>query len=192
MTNPRHLAVTDAVELKEIRAACPRLDATARNVRDFADMMRDLRDDDLPALHSLVNGMKRDLDAVTAGLSTPWSSEAFRLPFGRLDQSNMVPVRVISRQPGHNGRASAESNAPSPECDCLAHRFGNAADGPERVRCYGSDLTEAQWQVVRPLLPVPAWLQGRGSRPEGFCHRVMLDQCHEVKALLAVSRLQGE
>jgi hypothetical protein len=30
--------------------------------------------DDLPALHSLVNGMKRDLDAVTAGLSTPWSS----------------------------------------------------------------------------------------------------------------------
>ncbi|WP_406446862.1 transposase [Streptomyces sp. NBC_01613] len=30
--------------------------------------------DDLPALLSLVNGMKRDLDAVTAGLSTPWSS----------------------------------------------------------------------------------------------------------------------
>lgn len=30
--------------------------------------------DDLPALHSLVNGMKRDLDAVTAGLSTPGSS----------------------------------------------------------------------------------------------------------------------
>ena len=26
------------------------------------------------AMHSLVNGMKRDLDAVTAGLSTPWSS----------------------------------------------------------------------------------------------------------------------
>ncbi|MET8030530.1 hypothetical protein [Streptomyces avermitilis] len=30
--------------------------------------------DDLPAPHSLVNGMKRDLDAVTTGLSTPWSS----------------------------------------------------------------------------------------------------------------------
>ncbi|MER6126669.1 hypothetical protein ABT173_29475 [Streptomyces sp. NPDC001795] len=49
-------------------------------------MMRDLRGDDLPAwmdrvladdlpaLHSLVDGMNRDLDAVTAGLSTPWSS----------------------------------------------------------------------------------------------------------------------
>ncbi|MFJ5535386.1 transposase [Streptomyces sp. NPDC093261] len=54
--------------------------------RDFADMMRDLRgeelpawmdrvlSDDLPALHSLVNGMNRNLDAVTAGLSAPWSS----------------------------------------------------------------------------------------------------------------------
>lgn len=39
--------------------------------------------------------------------------------------------------------ASMESNAPSPARDCLAHRFGNAADGPDRVRCYGSDLTEA-------------------------------------------------
>ncbi|CAL9351081.1 hypothetical protein GCM10010293_45080 [Streptomyces griseoflavus] len=60
--------------------------------------------------------------------------------------------------------ASLESNAPSPACDCLAHRFGNAADGPDRGRCYGSDLTEAEWQVIRPLLPVPAWLQGRGGR----------------------------
>jgi transposase len=73
-----------------------------------------------------------------------------------------------------------ESNALSPSCDCLAHRFGNAADGPERVRCYGSDLTEAEWQVIRPLLPVPAWFQGRGGRPEGYCHRVMLDAVRYV------------
>ncbi|KOU36263.1 transposase [Streptomyces sp. WM6378] len=49
-------------------------------------MMRDLRGDqlpdwmdhvltdDLPALHSLVNGMQRDLGAVTAALTSPWSS----------------------------------------------------------------------------------------------------------------------
>ncbi|MFF2518246.1 hypothetical protein [Streptomyces sp. NPDC058086] len=30
--------------------------------------------DDLPALHSLVNGLRRDFDTVTAGLSTLWSS----------------------------------------------------------------------------------------------------------------------
>ncbi|MFJ1536667.1 transposase [Streptomyces mirabilis] len=73
-----------------------------------------------------------------------------------------------------------ESNAPSPACDCLAHRFANAADGPDRVPCYGSDLTEAEWQVIRPLLPVPAWLQGLGGRPEGYCHRVMLDAVRYV------------
>ncbi|WP_406478074.1 hypothetical protein [Streptomyces sp. NBC_01615] len=61
-----------------------------------------------------------------------------------------------------------ESNSPSLSCDWLAHRFGNAADGPERVRCYASDMTEAKWQVIRPLLPIPARLEGRGGRPEGY------------------------
>ncbi|WP_406117908.1 transposase [Streptomyces sp. NBC_00989] len=86
MTNPGHLSETDATELKEIRTACPELDAAARHARDFADMMRDLRGDllpcwmdrvladDLPALHTLVNGLRRDHDAVTAALSTSWSS----------------------------------------------------------------------------------------------------------------------
>ncbi|KOU34389.1 transposase [Streptomyces sp. WM6373] len=30
--------------------------------------------DDFPALHSLISGLQRDFDAVTAGLSTRWSS----------------------------------------------------------------------------------------------------------------------
>lgn len=30
--------------------------------------------DDMPALHSLVNGLRRDLDTVLAALTTPWSS----------------------------------------------------------------------------------------------------------------------
>ncbi|MCX4650263.1 MULTISPECIES: IS5 family transposase [Streptomyces] len=36
-------------------------------------------------------------------------------------------------------------------------------------------MTDAEWQEIRPLLPVPAWMEGRGGRPEGYCHRVMLD-----------------
>ncbi|MEV3858129.1 transposase [Streptomyces sp. NPDC050095] len=86
MTDPGHLAEDDAAELKQIRATCPEPDAATRHVRHFARMMRDLSGDelpewmehvladDLPALHSLVNGLKRDFDAVTAGLSTTWSS----------------------------------------------------------------------------------------------------------------------
>ncbi|WP_425824667.1 IS5 family transposase [Streptomyces fractus] len=36
-------------------------------------------------------------------------------------------------------------------------------------------MTDDQWQRILPLLPVPGWLEGRGGRPEGYCHRVMLD-----------------
>ncbi|WP_328974895.1 IS5 family transposase [Streptomyces canus] len=36
-------------------------------------------------------------------------------------------------------------------------------------------MSDAEWAAIRPLLPVPAWLQGRGGRPEGYCHRQLLD-----------------
>ncbi|MET8412889.1 IS5 family transposase [Streptomyces sp. NPDC005195] len=60
-------------------------------------------------------------------------------------------------------------------CDCLAHRFGNAADQPGRAPAYSTDLTDIEWREICPLLPVPGWLEGRGGRPEGYCHRQMLD-----------------
>lgn len=66
-------------------------------------------------------------------------------------------------------------NSLAPSCDCLAHRFGNAGDRPNRMRRYPSDMTDAQWAVVRDAPPVPAWLEGRGGQPEGYCHRQMLD-----------------
>lgn len=60
-------------------------------------------------------------------------------------------------------------------CDCLAHRFGNAADQPGRAPTYSTDLTDTEWREICPLLPVPRWLEGQGGRPEGYCHRQMLD-----------------
>jgi hypothetical protein len=82
-------------------------------------------------------------------------------------------------------------NSARSSCDCLAHRFGNAADRPDRVPVYGSDMTDAQWAVVRDALPVPAWMEGRGGQPEGYCHRQMLDQCHEVNDSVVASRCRG-
>ncbi|MFE0063041.1 transposase [Streptomyces sp. NPDC059003] len=41
-------------------------------------------------------------------------------------------------------------------------------------------MTEAEWQGMRRSLPVPAWLQGRGGRPEGYCHRMMVDAVRYV------------
>lgn len=88
MTNPDNLTVRVQVRMKEVLARCPKLEATRRHVASFAAMMRDLSGDrleswmtaieadDLPSLHVLVKGLRRDLEAVTNGLTLPWSSGA--------------------------------------------------------------------------------------------------------------------
>jgi len=67
------------------------------------------------------------------------------------------------------------SNSATRSCDCLAHRFGNAGDRPDRARGYDLDMTDTEWVIVRDAMPVPPWLQGRGGQPEGYCHRQMSD-----------------
>jgi transposase len=44
-----------------------------------------------------------------------------------------------------------------------------------RVRRYPSDTTDAQWAVIDPLLPDPAWLGGKGGRREVHCRRAIVD-----------------
>jgi len=89
---PGHLDPADAVPLQAIRARCPELDAAVRNVAGFARMIKDLSGDrdtlavwmgavdaDLPVLRSFTAGLRRDLDAVVAGLTleyTPAQSRA--------------------------------------------------------------------------------------------------------------------
>ncbi|MBB4986631.1 IS5 family transposase [Streptomyces nymphaeiformis] len=41
-------------------------------------------------------------------------------------------------------------------------------------------MMDAEWAAVRLLLPVPAWLEGRDGRPEGYCHRQILDAVRYV------------
>ncbi|MFE6555696.1 IS5 family transposase [Streptomyces sp. NPDC057746] len=36
-------------------------------------------------------------------------------------------------------------------------------------------MTDVEWARVRPLLPVPGWMRGRGGQPEAYCHRAILD-----------------
>jgi len=86
MTNPQHLTPDQHAKLTGVLASCPELQAVAAHVRDFADLMNKHRGDrlpdwmlrvqadNLPALHSLVTGLRRDLDAVTAGPTMIWSS----------------------------------------------------------------------------------------------------------------------
>nr|WP_245547509.1 transposase [Nocardia brevicatena] len=78
----------------------------AGHVRAFATMMADRRGrdlerwtaavsaDDLPALHSFVRGLRRDLDAVTAGLSLPWSSGPVE---GQVNRIKMIKRQMFGR-----------------------------------------------------------------------------------------------
>lgn len=71
--------------------------------------------------------------------------------------------------------ASAASTGSPVRCACPPCRLGNAAAHPARVPRYPSDMTGAEWDQLLPELPVPAWLAGKGGRPEEYCWRQMTD-----------------
>jgi Transposase len=86
MTRPEQLSDHDRRQLDELLGACPPLTVLAEHVRGFADLLTARRGadlegwmtaveaGDLPALHAFVRGLRKDLDAVVAGLSLPYSN----------------------------------------------------------------------------------------------------------------------
>ena len=44
-----------------------------------------------------------------------------------------------------------------------------------RVPRYPSDMSDAEWQVIEPALPAPAWKAGKGGRPAEHCRRDVID-----------------
>ncbi|GIH29889.1 ISL3 family transposase [Microbispora amethystogenes] len=107
-SHPDHLDENATLRLKQLLARCPELEGVAACVESFAKMMVDLDGHRLPdwlkqaeatgfpSLKSLVNGIRQDFDAVTAGLSTQWNS-------GRVE-GNVNRIKRIKRD-GY-GRAS--------------------------------------------------------------------------------------
>ncbi|MFE0921208.1 hypothetical protein ACFW6M_31515 [Streptomyces nigra] len=86
LTHPDTLPESEHLKLKSVLTGCPELDALAGYVRAFGKMLTQLqgdqlpqwikavRTDDLPSLHTFVNGLERDLAAVTAGVTLAWNS----------------------------------------------------------------------------------------------------------------------
>jgi transposase len=52
--------------------------------------------------------------------------------------------------------------------------------GGPRARRYPSDTTDAQWALIDPLPPDPAWLAGRAGRHEAHCRRAIVDAIFSV------------
>jgi len=61
----------------------------------------------------------------------------------------------------------------APVCAC-------ARPGCRRRRRYPSDITDAEWALIAPLLPAPAWQAGRAGRPEAHCRRALVDAIRYV------------
>jgi transposase len=103
LTRPDRLSPDDQARLAAVKASCPHLDALAGHIRSFAEMMTRrqgllaLEDwltrveaDDQPELHSFANGIRRDQQAVTAGLALPYNSGTM--------EGNVSKIKMIKRQ----------------------------------------------------------------------------------------------
>jgi transposase len=106
LTHPDALPGNDRLKLKSVLTHCPELDALTRHVRAFGRMITELegarlpqwieavRADDLPSPHTLVNGLERDLGAVNAGLTLPWSSGVVE---GHVNRIKMLKRQMYGR-----------------------------------------------------------------------------------------------
>jgi transposase len=45
---------------------------------------------------------------------------------------------------------------------------------------YDTDVTDSEWTLVRAAMPVPAWMESRGGRPQEYCHREMVDAARHL------------
>lgn len=103
---PDTLDEHERLELKKILDRSPTLAVTGEQVREFAEMlterqghrladwMSDVETDGAPALRSFSRGLRNDLDAVTAGLTTDYSSGAVE---GTVNRIKMIKRQMYGR-----------------------------------------------------------------------------------------------
>jgi transposase len=106
MSDPRSLTTDQARQLAAILAGCPELAALHTHVAAFAALMTERRGRDLEKwisnitasgpreLRSFVTGLRRDQDAVTAGLTLPWSSGVVE---GHVNRIKMLKRQMYGR-----------------------------------------------------------------------------------------------
>jgi transposase len=69
----------------------------------------------------------------------------------------------------------ARDNAPLDPGTRVACRCCRAGSRSTRSRRYPSDMSDAEWAVIEPLLPAPGWTLGQGGCPGSYCRRDVVD-----------------
>ena len=103
---PDTLTEDQRPRLKAILDRCPELQAASAHIRAFATMITELTGQDLPqwmaatreaglpGISSFAKGLEQDLDAVTQGLTTSWSSGPVE---GRVNHIKMIKRQMFGR-----------------------------------------------------------------------------------------------
>jgi hypothetical protein len=103
---PDSLTGDEKPRLTAILDRCPELQTASDQVRAFAGMLTELTGQDLPqwiadasdaglpGISSFARGLKQDLDAVTNGLTMPWSSGPVE---GRVNHIKMIKRQMFGR-----------------------------------------------------------------------------------------------
>ncbi|MGW2365718.1 ISL3 family transposase, partial [Streptomyces sp. NPDC001667] len=107
---PDALAEPDQALLKELSTRCPDLATIRTLAEDFAEMPVNRQGDEnldnwlnsaktsgIPELHGFANSLARDIDAVRAGLTMPWSSGVVE---GHVNRIKMLKRQMFGRA-GH-------------------------------------------------------------------------------------------
>jgi transposase len=104
--HPDSLTDDEQPRLKAILDHCPELQAASGQVRTFAAMLTgltgqdlprwiaDARETGLPGISSFAKGLEQDLQAVTNGLTLPWSSGPVE---GRVNHIKMIKRQMFGR-----------------------------------------------------------------------------------------------
>jgi hypothetical protein len=147
--HPDRLTEDEHLGLKAILMRCPELQAAADHVRAFGEMLSHLRGQQLPAwiaavradaddllgLGSFAAGLERDLDALTRGLTTRWSSGPIE---GRVTTSKWCRVAGGIAAPGSHGTVRNDLSL-----------YGSCCPGHQTTGTVG---TQTQWAKNRGLV----------------------------------------
>lgn len=107
LTHPDRRTEGDVTTLKDLRERCPDLDTAHQLIGRFAEMLvsrtgdeklepwvTDTETSTLPELRRFATGLRRDWDAVMAGLSTEWSSGQVE---GHVDRLKLIKRQMYGR-----------------------------------------------------------------------------------------------
>jgi len=134
----------ERAQLRQACAQCPDIAATVELARSFNHMVRQRGgahletwlnkavDGPIPQIRSFANALSRDLDAVKAGLTQPWSSGAVEGQVNRI-------IKMLKRQMLAAPNSTYSETHPDPIMSIDRERSANVRQNPGRIHWWSGE-----------------------------------------------------